>query len=165
MKHQKRYAALIIVITLVVTAFFLNEIRQNARMETDLDEYMPQTHPAFLYSDQAEEWFNIKDGILIALENKDGIYNSQTLQKIKDISKALQDMPQFEDNDVTSLYTDDNITGSEYGLEVNSFYKRVPKSEEKLEELRVNVRGNDMAYGRVVSEDETVALVVAGMTD
>ncbi|HPR61564.1 MAG TPA: MMPL family transporter, partial [Prolixibacteraceae bacterium] len=165
MKHQKLYAALTIVITLVVTAFFLKEIRHNARMETDLDEYMPKTHPAFLYSDQAEEWFNIKDGILIALENKNGIYNPQTLQKIKDISKALQDMPQFEDNDVTSLYTADNITGSEYGLEVNSFYKRVPKSEEKLEELRVNVRGNDMAYGRVVSEDETVALVVAGMTD
>ena len=33
---------------------------ENSRMETDLDEYMPQDHPAFVYSDQAEEWFNIK---------------------------------------------------------------------------------------------------------
>ncbi|MGF7138209.1 efflux RND transporter permease subunit [Roseimarinus sediminis] len=165
MKHPKRYAVLTIAITLLVTAYFLSEIRHNARMETDLDEYMPKTHPSFVYSDQAEEWFNIKDGILIALENQNGIYNPLTLQKIKDISKALQDLPEFEDNDVTSLYTADNITGSEFGLEVNSFYKRVPKTEVQLEELRDNVRGNDMAYGRVVSADETVALVVAGMTD
>lgn len=165
MKHQKLYATLIIVITLLITFFFLNEIRQNARMETDFDEYMPRTHPAFVYSDQAEEWFNIKDGIVIAIENPNGIYNVKTLQKIKDISRSLQDMPEFEDSDITSLYTADNITGSEFGLDVKSFYVQVPKTAEKLEALRNKVRENDMAYGRVVSKDETVALVVAGMTD
>lgn len=165
MKHQKLYAALTIVLILVMTVFFLREIKHNARMKTNLDEYMPKTHPAFVYSDQAEEWFNIKDGILIAIENKNGIYNPQTLQKIKDISTGLQEMPEFEENDVTSLYTADNIIGSEFGLEVNAFYKRVPKTDDKLEILRNEVRSNDMAYRRIVSEDETVALVVAGMTD
>ena len=42
-------------------------------METDLDKYMPQEHPAFVYSNQAEEWFNIQDGIIIAIENPRGI--------------------------------------------------------------------------------------------
>jgi len=38
---------------------------QNSSMETNLDKYMPQDHPAFVYSDQAEEWFGINDGIIV----------------------------------------------------------------------------------------------------
>ncbi len=158
-------SALIIVAVLGISVYFVMAILGNTRMETDLDEYMPKDHPAFIYSDQAEEWFNIKDGILIAIENKDGIYNTQSLQKIKDITKDLQDMEAFDDNDVSSLYSADNITGSEYGMEVEAFYKKTPKSEEKLNKIRKSVRTNDMIYGRFVSEDETVALIVAGMND
>ncbi|MDP3451917.1 MAG: MMPL family transporter [Bacteroidales bacterium] len=162
-KNYKLISWAIMVIVLVLTVFFISSMRKNSRMETNLDEYMPKTHPAFVYSDQAEEWFNIKDGILIAIENKSGIYNPQTLQKIKDISLDLIDMEEFEENDVMSLYTADNILGSEDGMEVNAFYSSVPKSEVMLEELKQNVQTNDMVYGRLVSTDGTTALVVAGM--
>jgi predicted RND superfamily exporter protein len=163
LKKMKPVAWAIVIITLALSAFFMNSMRKNARMETNLDEYMPKTHPAFLYSDQAEEWFNIKDGILIAIENKKGIYNPETLQAIKDISQGLTNFPVFDESDIMSLYTADNIIGSEDGMDVKSFYERVPSSGEKLEEIRNNVLTNDMVFGRMVSEDETVALVVAGM--
>ncbi|PKP43825.1 MAG: hypothetical protein CVT95_11745, partial [Bacteroidetes bacterium HGW-Bacteroidetes-12] len=77
----------VLVIVIALTIYFIGAMSKNARMETNLDEYMPKTHPSFVYSDQAEEWFNIKDGILIAIENKNGIYNTQTLEKIKAISE------------------------------------------------------------------------------
>lgn len=162
-KNHKLLAWAIMIAVVVLTVFFVRSMRQNARMETNLDEYMPKTHPAFVYSDQAEEWFNIKDGILIAIENTNGIYNPQTLQKIKDISLDLIDMDEFEENDVMSLYTADNIVGSEYGMDVKAFYSRVPKTEEKLDQMKQNVQTNDMVYGRLVSTDGTTALVVAGM--
>jgi uncharacterized protein len=165
-KIEKNYKLLswaIMIVVVALSVFFISSMKKNSKMETNLDEYMPKTHPAFVYSDQAEEWFNIKDGILIAIETKNGIYNAQTLQKIKDISLELIDMEEFEENDVMSLYTADNIVGSEDGLDVKAFYSRVPKSEEKLEELKQNVRTNDMVYGRLVSTDGTTALVVAGM--
>lgn len=165
MKSMKLLSWLVIVLITLGTVYFTMEMSQNARMETRLDEYMPKNHPDFIYSDQAEEWFNIKDGILIAIENQEGVYNSNTLQKIKDMTKQLQDMDEFEDNDVTSLYSADNITGSEDGMEVESFYKKVPKTKESLDRIRKNVQSNDMVYGRLISEDETVALVVAGMAD
>lgn len=109
---------------------------QNSRMETDLDKYMPQDHPAFVYSDKMEEVFDIKDGIIIAIENTDNIYHTGTLQKIKDITKALGKMDEIEKSDVTSLYTADNIIGTEEGMDVKAFYKRVPKTREKLSELQ-----------------------------
>jgi uncharacterized protein len=162
-KKLKGLAWLTMLSVLILSIWFLSAMMKNARMETNLDEYMPSEHPAFIYSDQAEEWFNIKDGILIAIENKSGIYNPQTLGKIRDITETLEDMEEFDSNDVMSLWSADNITGDEWGLDVRSFYTRVPTDLESLEELRLNVRDNDMVYRRLVSEDETVALIVAGM--
>jgi predicted RND superfamily exporter protein len=164
-KHLKIAAWATILIVILGTLYFMYEMKQNAYMETDLDEYMPKEHPAFVYSDQAEEWFNIKDGILIAIENQNGIYNPVTLQKIKDITIGLQEMDEFEDNDVMSFFSADNITGTEDGMDVREFYSDVPVTDDKLYNLRMNVKGNDMVAGRLVSDDETVALIVAGMND
>jgi len=164
-KSLRIYSWIFILLVMAISAWFMVELAGNARMETDLDKYMPQDHPAFVYSDQAEAWFNIKDGILIAIENPEGIYNTGTLDKIREITKALQQMPAIQSEDVTSLYTADNILGTEDGLDVKSFYKRSPISNEDLEDLRQQVRSNEMVQGRIISEDETVALIVASIAD
>ncbi len=160
-----RFPKTLLAALLLISIVFFLIMKENTRMETDLDEYMPQDHPAFVYSDQAEEWFNIRDGVIIAIENKAGIYDSGTLQKVKDLTKALQKMDEIEKDDVTSLYTADNIIGSESGLDVKPFFKSVPKSEEQLEALRQSVRDNEMIYERLVNTDETVTMVIAEIKD
>lgn len=169
MKQIEKKLAIASWITMVMlilgTIYFVREMKNNAYMETDLDEYMPKTHPAFVYSDQAEEWFNINDGILIAIENPQGIYNTESLSKIKDISIKLQEMSQFDENDVMSLYTADNIVGFEDGMDVQPFFGDSPLVGGVLDSLRNNVKSNDMVFGRMVSTDETVALIVASMED
>ena len=160
-----RYPVVILAATAVITIVFFAAMKQGSRMETDLDKYMPQHHPAFVYSDQAEEWFDIRDGIIIAIENPDGIYNPGTLKKTADITLALGKLAAVDRNDVTSLFTADNITGTEEGLDVRPFFRKVPADSESLEKLRNDVRGNDMAYGRLVSEDETVTVIIAAMYD
>ncbi|MBI1931274.1 MAG: MMPL family transporter [Ignavibacteriales bacterium] len=156
---------LILAVVLILSALFFSKMIENSRMETDLDEYMPQDHPSFVYSDKAEEWFNIKDGIIVAIENKNGVYNKETLQIIKNLTKKFQKMPQIEKEDVTSLYTADNIVGTEDGMDVKAFFTKVPESENELKELQVKVKSNDMVYGRLVSEDETVSIIIAAIND
>jgi len=160
-----RYPKIVLITVLLISVAFFVVMKTNSRMETDLDKYMPQQHPAFVYSNQAEKWFDIKDGIIIALENKDGVYNYSTLKKVKDLTKKLQKMKQIKKNDVTSLYTADNIVGTEDGLDVKAFFKRVPKTEGKLQELRQKVRDNEMVFGRLVSTDETVTVIIARIGD
>jgi predicted RND superfamily exporter protein len=111
-------------------------MKENTRMETNLDKYMPADHPAFIYSDQAEKWFNIQDGIIIAIENKNGVYNYETLDIVKKLTKKLQKFKEIEKADVTSLYTADNIVGTEDGMDVKAFFKKVPKTKEKLKDLQ-----------------------------
>ncbi len=156
---------LILGVILLITVLFIFPMKNNTRMETNLDKYMPEDHPAFIYSDKAEKWFNIQDGIIIAIENKDGVYNYETLDIVKKLTKKLQKFKEIEKADVTSLYTADNIVGTEDGMDVKAFFKKVPKTNEKLTSLRNKVKANEMIFGRLVSTDETVTVVIAGIND
>ncbi len=156
---------LVFILILAVTAVSLLPIKKNARMETDLDKYMPEEHPAFVYSNKAEQWFGIKDGIIIAVENKKGVFNKETLETVKKLTKALGKMPEIDKDDVTSLYTADNIVGTEEGMDVKRFYKRVPKTDEKFQQIKNNVEKNEMIFGRLVSKDETVTTIIAEIKD
>ncbi len=160
-----KYSWGIMVAVILLSVFFFFKMKENTRMETNLDKYMPQDHPAFVYSNKAEKWFDIKDGIIVAVQNKNGIYNPKTLQIIKDLSKKFMKMKEINKNDVTSLYTADNIVGTEDGMDVRRFYRRVPKSKEKLKELEKNVRNNPMIYGMIVDSSQTVAVVIARIGD
>ncbi len=160
-----KFPAVVLITILIVTILFFAIMKKNSRMETDLDKYMPKNHPAFIFSNKAEDWFNIKDGIIIAIENKNGIFNYGTLKKVKDITKKLQKFKEIEKEDVTSLYTADNIVGTYEGMDVKAFYKKVPKSKEKLNGIREKVKTNDMIFGRLVSTDETVTVIVAEIGD
>ncbi len=50
-------------------------------------------------------------------------------------------------------------------MEVRSFYKRVPSNIEQLNEIQQNVKNNEMIYGRLVSIDETVTVIIAEIRD
>jgi uncharacterized protein len=160
-----KYPYWISAITIVISVLFFSKMIENSRMETNLDKYMPEDHPAFVYSDQAEEWFSIKDGIIVAVENQNGIYNKETLDVIMALTKKFQKMPEIEKADVTSLYTADNIVGTEDGMDVKAFYKKTPKTSEKFEELRQKVKTNEMVYERLVSEDEKVTVIISEIND
>ncbi len=156
---------LVVGLTVIISALFFMQMKQKSRMETDLDKYMPQDHPAFVYSDQAEEWFGINDGIIVAIENQNGVFNTATLDTLKQLTRRLQKMEEIEKADVTSLYTADNIVGTEDGMDVKAFYKRVPSTKESLNELKSNVENNEMTFGRLVSFDETVTVIIAEIKD
>src|SRR4030042_4890948 len=126
---------------------------------------MAQEPPAFVYSNQAEEWLDIKDGIIIAIEQPQTLFNPGTLGKIRDLTLELQEREEFEEADVTSLYTADNIQGTEDGLDVQRFYEDVPQDAEGLEHIRQAVMGNQMIAGKLVSADGTIALIVAAIED
>ncbi|MDA3952724.1 MAG: efflux RND transporter permease subunit [Bacteroidales bacterium] len=93
------------------------------------------------------------------------MFNSATLDTLKQLTRRLQKMDEIEKADVTSLYTADNIIGTEDGMDVKAFYKRIPKSEEKLNELKHNVENNEMTFGRLVSYDQTVTVIIAEIRD
>ncbi len=163
---NKRKAALVVFAFVAFAVFFIAGIKSRVRLETDLDEYMPSDHPAFVYSDQAETLFGIQDAVLIAIEHPETLYNPGTLGKIKDITRSLaEQFPEIEEDSITSLYTAENISSDEWGLTVASFYDEVPQSPEELSDLKRAVSGNRMIQGKLVSDDGRSSLIIAEIVD
>ncbi|MBT3276227.1 MAG: MMPL family transporter [Spirochaetales bacterium] len=156
-----RKPVLTILLAVLITAGFATFAAKGFRIETDLNKYMPNDHPAFVYSRQAEEWFGISDGVMIAISNSDGIYNAATLAKIAALSSALENLDGIDGDRIMSLATADNISGSDWGLEVSPFFADIPTSAEEIKSLRKAVESNPMVQDRLVSADGTAALVVA----
>lgn len=64
-----------------------------------------------------------------------------------------------------SLYTADNIVGTDDGMDVKAFYKKVLQSDDELAKIRSKVISNEMIFGRLVSDDETVTVIIAEIKD
>lgn len=158
---------LIIIVLVLSTALFITVMAKQASLETDLNRYMPSKHPAFQFSDEAEALFGIQNSILLAIEHPETIFNEGTLTKIVRITEELSELfPEIDDGGVTSLYTADNITGSDWGLEVESFFTHgIPRTPTELAEMREKVVSNEMIYGRNVSRDTTATLIIAKIAD
>jgi hypothetical protein len=154
-----------LLILLAITSYFTYEIYEKARIETNLDKYMPENHPAFKKSDHYEELFDIDDSVVVAIENENGIYNRSTLQQIEDISRKLADLDGIDGDSIKSLATADNITGSDFGLEVNPFFTEIPNTEKEFEALKQAVNDNEMISGRIVSKDNKVTLIQVGLIE
>jgi len=162
LNHSKKVLFFII----LGTVFNLYLIKTHFNIETNLEAYMPKDHPAFIYSDKAEEMFDIRDAIMIAINNEKGIYNEETFKKIKSLTKEIQKLEVIENKeDVLSLYTADNIKGSEEGLEIEEFFKRIPKNKEGFVEIRNSVVTNEMVHKRLVSEDEKSTIIFTKIID
>ncbi len=159
-----RVPILTLLVIVVATAAFAIAAVGGFRIETDLNEYMPNDHPAFVYARAAEERFNIADGVLVALYHPDGIYRPETLAKIDALGRALGELEGIEPDDTMSLATADNISADDWGLTVEPFIDGIPSSADELRRLEDAVRSNPMIHGRIVSEDGTATLIVARPT-
>ena len=155
----------VMVLAVAITILAATSMMADFRMETNLDKYMPETHPAFVFSDEADERFMIRDAILIALEHPDTIYNPGSLGKIIQIDEALRSIDGLSGSRVQSVYTGDNILGTEDGLDVRRFYTDVPTDQEEADRIGALVRANDMIAGRLVSTDERTALIIVELPD
>jgi len=160
-KHPGLSIALVLLIT--IAAIF--PIKTGLRMETNLDKYMPDNHPAFVFSDEAEERFQIRDGILIALEHPQSIFNKESLRKLAAIEAELREIPELSAVRIQSLHTGDNILGTEQGLDVRPFYTEPPVTEDEASAIGELARANPMIWGRLVASDGRSALVVVELPE
>ena len=156
-----RHPVGVVLIMAAITVAFGVAIASKARVETNLDKYMPQGHSAFVYSAEAEKTFGIRDGIMIAVEHPESVYNLGTLKKLIDIETELAAFGELEPGAIRSIHTSDNIVSSGDGLEVGRFYTAPPATDEESRAIKASVEANPMIAGRLVSRDGKTALVIA----
>lgn len=160
-----------LVIALVLACTTLAWIQvQSLRFEADADAYIPRDDPVMTYNDLVEERFGIRDLIIIGVFNRnseeDGVFNPRTLATVKEFSEEIALLPGIKairDEDVASVATLDNITGTSDGMAVDPFMETIPHSQDSLRSLKRALFQNSMFVNWIVSRDGTALLIMAKM--
>ncbi len=163
------------IIILAITIFLCFNLK-NLRFDNDVTTMLPDDHPTKIAQKDMQETFGAAEMIMIGLETDD-IFNTDLLEKIKKLSKKLKKL-KIESNpfidpetgkkrtkqkrciaNIISLATMNHIEGSEYGMEVSTLMKNVPKNKEEMRLLKEKVFSWDFYVGNIVSSDSTATCI------
>ncbi len=159
----------VIVSVLALTVFFALQLHK-LHWETDARVYLPHGHPAIKYDEEVEKVFGVKDAVIIGIVNdKKGIFNPVTLERIARITKQVASLPGVVANrtiDVASLSTASVFYGTQTQVGSKRLMKTVPKTPEQIEQLKKLVYDNgDLLVGNLVSADGHAAMIRAKLKE
>ncbi len=164
-----RFRFLVIAAVLGVTLAAAMQL-QYLRFESDAESMIPPNDPVLHYNDVVEERFGMLDLIIVGVLNdnpqENGVFNPRTLGIVKEFSEKIALLPGIKavrDEDVTSVATMDNITGTSDGMAVDPFMEEPPRSAAALAALQDALFDNAMFVDWVVSRDGTGLLIMARM--
>jgi uncharacterized protein len=160
MKNQTilfRYKWAFILIPVLIALAMLLPLRR-AHINPDLDAYLPEHIPAKRDLARMEQIFGKYEPIALFLEAED-VLAAPTLERVQNLSRELNRMPEFQQ--VMSLFDTKNIRGEDGAMIVEPAVAAIPAGPAEREQLRAELRGNDLAYGLVVSENFRYALLLA----
>ena len=151
-----RYRWLIIAATLIaviVSSLWIFKLQINP----DLESYLPKNMPSRQQSEMIEDIFGIEEPLLIVMQGDD-VLQTSSLERLQDITEVFEYDDRF--SHVFSLFQAKNIRGEDGMMLVDPVVQWLPYSDEEREILREDIKNNKMAYGLLVSEDFTTALIL-----
>ncbi len=88
-----RFPWLVILITIGITVFMLDQIKTNLRVEPDMTKFLPNSMPTTKGNDYYKKNFNHQDSMILGIESADGnVMTPQTLRIIEAITDQIKDL-------------------------------------------------------------------------
>lgn len=152
----------IIVVALLLLGLAASQMRFLEK-DTRSDAFLAADNPALVYKNKVKELFGLADPLVIAIVNEspEGIFNPTSLQLVDWLSRALEANELVDPERITSLATENNIRGTEEGMEVEPFFDSYPDNAANVELIREAVEGFPLYHGSLVSKDGKATMIVA----
>jgi len=114
-----------IIIPIIITLAMLIPLKE-ARINPDLNEYLPAGMPSKKNLEQIEEVFGKTDPLLLIIESDD-LLDKKCLERIKNISTEIGSMPEVRQ--IISLFDTKNIRGEKGFMIVEPAVNFIPENE------------------------------------
>lgn len=133
--------------------------------DTRADAFLAEDNPALIYKNKVREIFGLSDPLVIAIKDSSdtGIYNSKTLSLVQRLTDQFNNLEWVNAERTVSLSTENNIIGSESGLEVDPFMDML--AEGKPSDIRQAIKDFPLYDGMLVSEDEAMTVIILEIYD
>jgi len=156
---------IVIAVIAVLTVFFALQL-DGLRWETDARVYLPKGHEGIIYDEKVDDIFGVKDTLIVTIVNeKEGVYNTETLKRIDRITKAMSKLPGVlasSDIDVASITSATVFEGDENRMGAMPVMDGIPQTQAEIDLLKQRVQlHKNMLVGNLVSADGTAAMIRA----
>lgn len=148
-------------IFLIAMAAFLPGLVKDTRS----DAFLAVDNPAVVYRDKVKDIFGLSDPMVIALVSKNTIFTPIALNTLVQLTERVSEVDNIDPAGITSLATENNIIGTDEGMEVEPFYEDSITSINQANRVRDAIRDFPLYQGSLVASDETVTLIVAELID
>ncbi|MEH6557337.1 MAG: outer membrane lipoprotein-sorting protein [Oceanicoccus sp.] len=158
--HPKR-VVFIGLLFIAVMASMLPQLSQDTRS----DAFLADDNPALIYREKVKSIFGLSDPMVIAVVAEDSIFTVQGLNAVQAVSDAVIDVRNIDPDGVKSLATENNIVGSDEGMDVEPFFEETLNSQSEADHVRNAIRNFPLYQGSLVAHDESATLVIAELLD
>lgn len=134
------------------------------QLRTDGHALVPPDDPAVRFDAEVRKHFGLRDPIVVVLETgrPDGIFNADTLGRLRDLAVALAKVPGVPPGGVTSLATEKRDRVYPGTLNFRPFLDEVPRTPEQMAIFRGDLEAIDILRGTLVSKDRGALAVLVG---
>lgn len=148
-------------ILIIVAGTMLPQIKKN----TSPTAFIAKDNPILQYRDKVREIFSLKDPIVLAIYNENGIYNRGSLELIYSLGEKVKNIQGVDPNQVTSIATEKNIVGTADGLTVSPFYEMDNFDSSTPQKVKLALDDFEIYQGNLISKNGKMALIVAELMD
>ena len=136
----------------ILTAFLAVQFPK-IDIDTDPENMLREDEPIRVFHNTVKKDFGIEELIVLGVVRDKGIFNRESLEKIKRITDEVMNIKGVIADDVMSLTITDNVVAKGGVLKVRPPMSEVPEDEEGIARLRKEVLDNPLFRDRLVSSD------------
>jgi len=154
---------LILILILLVTGFFAYEMTK-LKIYTSFGDLLPQKHPYIQVHNRIRNLFGGANQVLIMVQVRKGdIFNTDTLEKVKWITRELETIPGVDPYKIRSIASSrmKDFRYSAGSLAITTLmFPNVPKNEKEMADLKDKIYSNPRYYGPFVCYDSKKTLML-----
>lgn len=158
-----RFRKVGLIVLTCITLFFASQIFK-MQMFTQFLDLFPSNHPYVEVHKKYSRFFGSAYQATLMLEVQNGdVFNPETLEKISRIQSAVDLIPGVDHFGIASIASSHEtiVRETPEGISVKPVMKKVPKTDEEIQELKKRVFTSEHIYGTLVSRDQKALLLNA----
>ncbi len=154
---------------LVAVTIFMAYWAARVRIATRFENFFPSNHPNTLLYRKFHTHYGGAQTLALMLRVREGdIFNYSTLQKIEDITRAVNILPGVDHNEIFSLASYRVAFASAVPGAIITrcyMYPKIPQNQQQLDELKQNVFVHRAPVAGLITYDNKGALVTASFNE
>ncbi|MFW6012667.1 MAG: efflux RND transporter permease subunit [Candidatus Bipolaricaulota bacterium] len=147
----------IIISVAVIVTIGLGLFIPQIELVTNFEKYLSPSNPAVKAMNDAEERYGSQAFLRVTVESEGAVLDIDALRRIEQLREDISDLDGVKA--VEGPLNSEIIIGKEDSLSVEQVAPegRAPENDEKLEEFKARLLGNDLLVGRVISSSGSAA--------